>query len=171
MTLPVIRWWLYQSEWQAHGGIALRVRVASSWDARVADLSSRAVPKKRKKANVKGPSTELAPLELFLAMPLDIFAAVSPTPRGGSLTANLKAPSQICAHLTTNDLLNLSLTAKVFRKPLVADTGRSIWRAQRRAAELAIFKGMSEIAFANLIYGKGCFVLSYSSGPFARSTD
>mgnify|MGYP001576626412 CR=1 FL=1 len=76
-----------------------------------------------------------------------------------SLAADLEHLNQICTHLTTRDLLSLSLSAKVFRKPLAApESGPGIWAAHRRAAELPIFKNMSEIAFAHLIDGENCTV-------------
>ncbi|ORY41186.1 hypothetical protein BCR35DRAFT_311367 [Leucosporidium creatinivorum] len=76
-------------------------------------------------------------LEVFLNVPFDILA-------------------EICSHLDPRDLLKLCCTSGLFRSLLLSRSGRSIWLAARRGANLPELKGLNEINYALLLHGTTC---------------
>ena len=63
---------------------------------------------------------------------------------------------QIFSHVGPNTLLSLRLVNKQFHAFLSAKSSDSIWKAARRRAKLPDIEDMTEIQYAELMFGKTC---------------
>ncbi|KAK4701219.1 hypothetical protein P7C70_g5014, partial [Phenoliferia sp. Uapishka_3] len=90
-----------------------------------------------KKAKGKKSEKNVITLEPFLSVPLDIFV-------------------EVCSHLASKDLINLSLSSKSFRNLLKSPAGRGIWAVKRREDGHPLIPGLSEFASASFLSGTTC---------------
>lgn len=109
--------------------------------------------------------SKLAPLELFLAMPMDILAEVRRPLFSQVAQTKRKATEQICSHRSSSALLRLSRTNRLFRSLLLSRDWRCIWTAARVDAGLPAVKNLDEVQYALLLYGSCCFVSSCLPTP------
>ena len=65
---------------------------------------------------------------------------------------------QIFSHVGPNTLLSLRLVNKQFHAFLSAKSSNSIWKAARRRAKLPDIEDMTEMQYAELMFGKTCQV-------------
>lgn len=72
---------------------------------------------------------------------------------------------QISSHLDLVDLLNFARTSKTMHRVLMSRKYKNIWRTAREAIAYLpqIFPGMSEPAFADLMFGTHCHVRTHRS--------
>ncbi|KAG0658603.1 hypothetical protein C6P46_005723, partial [Rhodotorula mucilaginosa] len=68
----------------------------------------------------------------------------------------LEMLSEIFSHVGPNTLLSLRLVNKQFHAFLSAKSSDSIWKAARRRAKLPDIEDMTEIQYAELMFGKTC---------------
>ncbi|KAL8279261.1 hypothetical protein RQP46_008298 [Phenoliferia psychrophenolica] len=93
---------------------------------------------KSKSAKSK-PSTKVGKLQAFQAVPFDVFA-------------------EICQHLNSKDLINLSLSSKNIRANLVGQAAVPLWRNARRSVGLPDLEAgvMTEVQYAYLFVVMKC---------------
>ncbi|GAA6019175.1 hypothetical protein JCM11491_001403 [Sporobolomyces phaffii] len=66
---------------------------------------------------------------------------------------------EICTHLGVGDLLALSNTSKSFRAVVTGEGSRALFQSARRRAGLPELESeMTDLQYAELIYGKGCHI-------------
>ncbi|KAL7343469.1 hypothetical protein BJY59DRAFT_723069 [Rhodotorula toruloides] len=75
---------------------------------------------------------------------------------------------EICGYLDGRDLLEFSRTCKAMRKTLFSPNSGYIWANSRRRDDIPLPSGMTELALACLLYGKGCQICGNESFYFRR---
>ena len=114
--------------------------------------------KRRAPAKPKRPST--ASGIGFMHMPVEIIVEVS-RHLLPSLTV-LSCP-QIVGYLNPTDLLNMARSSQSLRNLFMSKDSKSVWRRVRENLELPDCPDdLSEPQYADLLFGKGCYVCNIS---------
>ena len=115
--------------------------------------------KRRAPAKPKRPSTGVG----FMHMPVEIIVEVS-RHLLPSLTV-LSCP-QIAGYLNPTDLLNMARSSQSLRNLFMSKDSKSAWRRVRENLELPDCPDdLSEPQYADLLFGKGCYVCNISLAP------
>ncbi|GAA5864374.1 hypothetical protein JCM3774_002768 [Rhodotorula dairenensis] len=92
---------------------------------------------KKKKTKASGKGKKLGKLESINVLPLELLG-------------------EIFSHVGPNTLLALRLVNKEFHAFLTAKSSEHLWKAARHRADLPDIEGLSEMQYAELMFGKTC---------------
>ena len=130
--------------------------------------TAKTTAKKNQQENQQEKHRKKAKLSMLPGMPVDVLYEVRRSLLHRTLT-NTKT-SQIFSLVHPKDLMRISWTAKVFNRFLTSKSSRHVWQASfsvipKSEKPPICPSGMTEMRYANLLYGQYCMVCASVANP------